>query len=73
MVYLKLQPYRQASVSMRNMKLAPKFYGLYKIMKKVGKVAYKLELPSTSRVHPTFHVSQLKKHIGLKLAHNFPE
>lgn len=64
-VYLKLQPYRQSSVTARsNYKLSAKFYGPYLITAKVGKVAYTLKLPDNSSINPTFHVSLLKKHHG---------
>lgn len=47
----------------RNQKLASKFYGPYRIIKKIGEVAYGLELPDRACVHPTFHVSILKKNV----------
>nr|GEY49883.1 hypothetical protein [Tanacetum cinerariifolium] len=43
-------------------KLAPRFVGLFEIIKKVGPVAYRLNLPEElNGVHDTFHVSNLKK------------
>ncbi|GJT62669.1 putative reverse transcriptase domain-containing protein [Tanacetum coccineum] len=43
-------------------KLNPRYVGPFKVLEKVGAVAYKLELPQElSRVHNTFHVSNLKK------------
>ena len=44
-------------------KLSPQFCGLFKILNKVGQVAYKLELPAHSKVHPVFHVSHLRKRL----------
>ncbi|XP_026450795.1 uncharacterized protein LOC113350907 [Papaver somniferum] len=63
-VYLKLQPYRQSSIAPRkNLKLSAKYYGPFLVLQKIGSIAYKLQLPLSSRIHPIFHVSQLKKFI----------
>ncbi|GKA52318.1 putative reverse transcriptase domain-containing protein [Tanacetum coccineum] len=49
-------------VRFANGEVKPRYVGPFKVLKKVGAVAYKLELPQElSRVHNTFHVSNLKK------------
>ncbi|XP_073359664.1 uncharacterized protein [Aegilops tauschii subsp. strangulata] len=61
-VFLKLQPYIQTSVATRaNHKLSYRFFGPYRIISRVNEVAYKLQLPGHSQVHPVFHVSQLRR------------
>lgn len=60
-VYLKIQPYRQVTLSGSPFcKLSGKYYGPHQILQKIGKVAYRLSLPAQLMLHPTFHVSQLK-------------
>ncbi|TMW83216.1 hypothetical protein EJD97_002463, partial [Solanum chilense] len=46
-------------------KISPRYVGSYKTIKRVGKVAYELELPEELlAVHPVFHISFLKKCVG---------
>ena len=55
MVFLKLQPYRQTSVTLRrSIKMNPRYYGPYKILQKMGVMAYKLLLLAKARIHYVF-------------------
>nr|GEV55776.1 putative reverse transcriptase domain-containing protein [Tanacetum cinerariifolium] len=61
-VMLKVSPWKGVVRFGKREKLNPRYVGPFKVLAKVGKVAYKLELPQElSRVHHTFHVSNLKK------------
>ncbi|GJR56576.1 putative reverse transcriptase domain-containing protein [Tanacetum coccineum] len=61
-VMLKVSPWKGVVRFGKRGKLNPRYVGPFKMLAKVGKVAYRLELPQElSRVHHTFHVSNLKK------------
>ena len=71
MVYLKLQPYMHTSLSIhRCLKLHSKYYGTFRVLEKIGRTSYKLLLPEGCQLHHTFHVSQLKKHLGPTAIHS---
>ena len=45
-------------------KLKPRFVGPFKVLKHIGKTAYRLDLSGKlKQIYNVFHVSQLKKHI----------
>ncbi|GKA31150.1 putative reverse transcriptase domain-containing protein [Tanacetum coccineum] len=61
-VMLKVSPWKGVVRFGKWGKLNPRYVGPFKVLEKVGAIAYKLELPQElSRVHNTFHVSNLKK------------
>ncbi|GKF74856.1 hypothetical protein Tco_0224300, partial [Tanacetum coccineum] len=61
-VMLKVSPWKGVVCFGKRGKLNPRYVRPLKVLEKVGEVAYKLELPEElSRVHNTFHVSNLKK------------
>lgn len=65
MAYLRVQPYRHTTMSIHQcIKLHSKFYGPFRVLERVGETAYKLLFPEKCKLHPIFHISQLKKHHG---------
>ncbi|GJW13054.1 putative reverse transcriptase domain-containing protein [Tanacetum coccineum] len=61
-VMLKVSPWKGVIRFGKRGKFNPRYVGPFKVLGKVGEVAYKLELPEElSRVYNTFHVSNLKK------------
>jgi hypothetical protein len=65
LVYLRLQPYRQTSIKRNGAKkIQYFFFGSYRMKRKVGNVAYELDLPLGSKIHNVFYVSCLKRAIG---------
>ncbi|KAK8918293.1 hypothetical protein KSP39_PZI021908 [Platanthera zijinensis] len=62
--YVRLQPYKQTSLRNHGFhKLSPRFFGPFRVLERIGTVAYKLELPTDAKIRHTFHVSQLREHV----------
>ncbi|KAI3802113.1 hypothetical protein L1987_30238 [Smallanthus sonchifolius] len=70
MVPLKVSPWKGIIRFRKRGKLSPRFVGPFKILARVGQVAYRLDLPvELSGIHPTFHVSHLRKCLADDTAH----
>lgn len=63
-VMVKLWPHQQIyAIGTTYSKLAKRYYGLFQVIERMGKVAYKLKLPEQSRMHPVFLCSILKPYV----------
>ncbi|XP_070029221.1 uncharacterized protein [Nicotiana sylvestris] len=64
-VFLKVSRMKGIMRFGKKVKLSSRYVGPYRIIHRIGQVAYKLELPlEMLLVHPVFHVSMLKKVVG---------
>ncbi|XP_069145610.1 uncharacterized protein [Solanum lycopersicum] len=64
-VFLKVSPMKVVMRFGKKGNITPRYAGPYKILERVVKVAYELELPAElDEVHPVFHISLLMKCVG---------
>ncbi|KAD3068433.1 hypothetical protein E3N88_36313 [Mikania micrantha] len=69
-VLLKVSPWKGLIRFRKRGKLSPRYIGPFKILARIDKVAYRLELPDElSSIHPTFHVSHLRKCLADETSH----
>nr|GFA46393.1 putative reverse transcriptase domain-containing protein [Tanacetum cinerariifolium] len=65
MVLLKVSPWKGDVRFGKHEKLSPRYIRAFKILARVGHVAYTLELPGELKgIHSTFHVSNLKRYLA---------
>ncbi|KAK6122217.1 hypothetical protein DH2020_044045 [Rehmannia glutinosa] len=64
-VFLKVAPMKGVMRFGKKGKLSPRYIGPFRIIEKIGDVAYRLDLPaSMSQIHDVFHVSMLRKYVA---------
>ncbi|KAJ9552566.1 hypothetical protein OSB04_016611 [Centaurea solstitialis] len=69
-VLLKVSPWKGVIWFRKRGKLGPRYIGPFTVLARVGKVAYRLELPEVlGQIHDTFHVHQLRKCLADETAH----
>jgi len=66
-VFLKISPTRGVIRFESKGKLSPRYIGPFKIVERIGTIAYRLTLPpSLETLHDVFHVSQLQKYMLMR-------
>ncbi|KAE8701616.1 Detected protein of unknown function [Hibiscus syriacus] len=60
LVLVKLLPQQFKALRSVHKRLIRRYEGPFQVLSKVGKVSYRLDLPSTLKIHPVFHISMLK-------------
>ena len=61
-VLLKVSPWKGVVRFIKRRKLSPRYIGPFEIIRRIGPVAYQLQLPEEmAGIHDVFHVSNLKK------------
>ncbi|KAJ9542018.1 hypothetical protein OSB04_028524 [Centaurea solstitialis] len=69
-ILLKVSPWKGVIRFRKRGKLEPRYIGPFTVLARVGKVAYRLELPDVlGQIHSTFHVSQLRKCLADETSH----
>ena len=64
MIFFRISPWKGELRFGKRGKLSPWYIGPYRIVERIGEVAYQLELPfDLDRIHDVFHVSMLRKYI----------